>query len=354
MIENRNVRIVLSVVFTLIPAALITMLSAVMPVMDAPRWLLKDGSINMLYAVLPSVVMAVLDVIVLIVTERTNRDQNEKVKDIVYLLMPIISFASNFFYAAYAFDFTDNHEKLLVMLFAVMFIVIGNYLPKCKKNTTVGIKTKWALQNRRNWEATHRFCGSLWVIGGFLMFIFAFMPGNIGVYAFITITLILSFIPILYSYMFYRKQLKDGSFSKDRKTPKTSRGMQIFSAVIVAAVIVGVCILMFAGNIEYKFRNHYLTVEASFFADMELYYRDIDEMHLVDERVGGSRIMGLGTARLACGSFRNDELGNFTSYRYVGCDNAIVIRTTDGELIVLSARNEEATEKLYNDLLARI
>ena len=353
MANNRNARIVLSVIFTLIPAALVIMLSAFMPIQDAPKWMLRNDSINLLIAVVPSVLMAIANLIVLIVTEKTNKDQNEKIKDIVYLILPIISFAVNFFYAAYAFGFSDNHEKLMVILFAIMFIVIGNYLPKCKKNTTVGIKTKWALQNRRNWEATHRFCGSLWVIGGFLMFIFAFLPGNIGVYAFIIITLILAFIPFLYSYMFYRKQLKDGSYSKDKKSPKTSRGMQIFSGCIVAAVIIGVSILMFAGSIEYKFRNHYLTVEASFFSDMDLYYDEISEMRLVDEKVGGSRQFGLGTARLACGSYRNEELGDFTSYRYVGSNNAIIIVTKDGETIVLSAKSENATRKLYNDLLDR-
>ena len=354
MMEKRNVRTVLSVIFTLLPAALVLVLSAVMPVVDAPRWMLQDENINIILAVLPSIVLALIDIIVLLVTEKTNRDQNEKIKDITYLLMPIISFASNFFYAAYIFDFTDNHEKIMVLLFAIMFIVIGNYLPKCRKNTTVGIKTKWALQNKRNWEATHRFCGSLWVVGGFVMLIFAFLPGNIGVYAFITITLILAFIPFLYSYLFYRKQLKSGSYSKDSKSPGTSRGMQIFTAVILIAVVIGVCILMFAGSIEYKFRNHYLTVEASFFADMDLEYRDIEEMRLLDERVHGTRVMGLGTARLACGAFRNDVLGDFTSYRYVGCDNAILLRTRDGEILVFSGKTEEDTIKLYNELLNRL
>ena len=344
----------LSVIFTLVPAALLVMLSAVMPVVDAPRWMLQNEDLNLLLAVLPPVLMAVIDIIVLLVTERTNKDQSEKIKSIIYLLMPIISFSASFFYASFAFGFSDNNEKLMLMLFSVMFIVIGNYLPKCRKNTTVGIKTKWALQNKHNWEATHRFCGRLWVAGGFLMFIFAFLPGNIGVYAFVIITLILAFIPFIYSYMFYRKQLEDGSYVNDGKSPKTSMGMQVFSGVVVAAIIIAVCVLMFAGSIEYRFRNHYLSVEASFFADMNLNYRDIEEMYLVDGKVGGSRLMGLGTARLACGAFRNDELGNFTSYRYVGCDNAIVIRTKDGETIVLSGKDEDATIKLYDDLLLRL
>lgn len=45
-------------------------------------------------------------------------------------------------------------------------ILLGNYLPKIKRNYTFGCKTPWALDNDQNWRLTHRFGGVAMVIAG--------------------------------------------------------------------------------------------------------------------------------------------------------------------------------------------
>lgn len=47
------------------------------------------------------------------------------------------------------------------------FILLGNYMPKIKRNYTFGCKTPWALHDEWNWRLTHRFCGTAFVISGF-------------------------------------------------------------------------------------------------------------------------------------------------------------------------------------------
>ena len=37
----------------------------------------------------------------------------------------------------------------------LMFMVIGNYLPKVKQNNTIGIRVIWTLQDEENWNAAH-------------------------------------------------------------------------------------------------------------------------------------------------------------------------------------------------------
>ena len=37
---------------------------------------------------------------------------------------------------------------------SLLFIVIGNYLPKIKQNNTIGIRIVWTLQDEENWNAT--------------------------------------------------------------------------------------------------------------------------------------------------------------------------------------------------------
>ena len=38
----------------------------------------------------------------------------------------------------------------------LLFIGVGNYLPRVKQNYTLGIKTPWALADPENWRRTQR------------------------------------------------------------------------------------------------------------------------------------------------------------------------------------------------------
>ncbi|QSX07270.1 SdpI family protein [Sedimentibacter sp. zth1] len=95
--------------------------------------------------------------------------------------------------------------SLYVPLFvSIIFIVIGNYLPKIKQNYTMGIKLPWTLHSEENWNKTHHLAGYLWMIGGVLMVISCFI-GNISFPISIIVILMLVIIPIIYSYVLYKK-----------------------------------------------------------------------------------------------------------------------------------------------------
>lgn len=51
---------------------------------------------------------------------------------------------------------------------SLLFIVIGNYLPKIKQNNTIGIRIVWTLQDEENLNATHSFSGRIWGIRYFM------------------------------------------------------------------------------------------------------------------------------------------------------------------------------------------
>lgn len=52
-------------------------------------------------------------------------------------------------------------------LIGILFIIIGNYLPKCKPNRYMGIRLPWTFASEENWYKTHRFGGKVWVAAGF-------------------------------------------------------------------------------------------------------------------------------------------------------------------------------------------
>lgn len=51
----------------------------------------------------------------------------------------------------------------------LLFVIIGNYLPKIRKNWIAGIRTPWTLSDERVWDKTHRAAGLWFVIGGLVM-----------------------------------------------------------------------------------------------------------------------------------------------------------------------------------------
>ena len=61
------------------------------------------------------------------------------------------------------------------LIIGILFVAIGNYLPKCKQNYTVGIRLPWALSSEENWNRTHRFASWIWIFGGVVFIFNAFL-----------------------------------------------------------------------------------------------------------------------------------------------------------------------------------
>ncbi|GAB6926554.1 SdpI family protein [Paenibacillus sp. JCM 10914] len=95
-------------------------------------------------------------------------------------------------------------ETVVPALVGVLILVIGNYLPKSKQNYTIGIKLPWTLHSEDNWNKTHRFAGYLWMVGGLLMVILAFLNTQ-AFWGMIIMILVLVAAPTIYSLSLYKK-----------------------------------------------------------------------------------------------------------------------------------------------------
>lgn len=130
-------------------------------------------------------------------------DMNEKVKHILHWIIPVVSIFCSGSTLAIALGKDVNIAVICPMFMGVIFVALGNYLPKMTQSYTVGIKIPWTLNSEENWNKTHRLAGFLWVIGGIAMIIAgALGMGNIS---FIVIMIILVLIPVIYSYLLFRK-----------------------------------------------------------------------------------------------------------------------------------------------------
>jgi len=101
-------------------------------------------------------------------------------------------------------DFQIN--KFILPLIGTLFALMGNYMRSIKPNYFAGFRTPWTLENADNWRATHLLAGKLWVIGGFSCMIISLLaPAKIGWIVFTAITVIISIVPFVFSYRYYKK-----------------------------------------------------------------------------------------------------------------------------------------------------
>jgi uncharacterized membrane protein len=106
---------------------------------------------------------------------------------------------------------SGRHVPLLVvaqLLMGGLFIVLGNYSGKVRRNYFIGIRTPWTLASEEVWARTHRFGGWVFVIAGIALVALAWAPlegpaafpltllGVIGVAAVVV---------VVYSYVVYRE-----------------------------------------------------------------------------------------------------------------------------------------------------
>jgi uncharacterized membrane protein len=87
----------------------------------------------------------------------------------------------------------------------LLFIILGNYMPKVKANYFIGIRTPWTLANETVWARTHRFGGKVFFIGGGMLIVSVFMPSSIRGFLLISSIAFIAVVPIVYSYFAYKK-----------------------------------------------------------------------------------------------------------------------------------------------------
>lgn len=90
-------------------------------------------------------------------------------------------------------------EILSSAIVGIVIIACGNYMPKCKQNYTVGIKLPWTLNDEDNWNKTHRLAGYLWMAGGLVILVLAFI-NSYTIYVSLSIVAVLVVVPTVYSY----------------------------------------------------------------------------------------------------------------------------------------------------------
>ena len=120
-------------------------------------------------------------------------------------------------------------------------------------------------------------------------------------------------------------------------------------------LIFGIIVLILALIISFKPSNK---VRFSFGEDavdikttkysMNIPYDMIDSVALTDKPDMGKKAGGFTDDIVATGLWQNEAWGEYTACIEVATDNCIVINLTDGRIFVVSRRDNEETQKIFD------
>lgn len=191
---------VITTLITLLPIALGIALYDRLPEVVATHWNIHnrpDGWSSRAMAVfgIPCI-MAALN---LVCGGATDRLQSEGVPKRVLALcrwiIPVLSLilVPVMLYSAMGVSF--DMGRIVCSMLGIMFIIIGNYLPKCRRNGVVGIKIPWTLSSDENWDKTHRFAGFVWIVCGAAAIVGGWTKPVVAIVALVAMIL----LPVVYS-----------------------------------------------------------------------------------------------------------------------------------------------------------
>ena len=276
-------------------------------------------------------------------------------EDVMLWIIPIITLLYNGI--ARLVNMGADMENLFMAVIyygtGLLFMVIGNYLPKVKQNNTIGIRVVWSLMDEENWNATHRFSGKLWMASGILCMLCGLFGESMAALVVYSISIMAAaIISILYSYLFYKKKLATGEGLKIQYNTKKS----VIYLIIAISTIVFTIWTLFCGSIQVRCNDRDFNIEAKGWNDYTVEYSQIDSISYEEnvlQNNNGYRTNGLGNLKYAMGNFKNDIFGDYIRYTHASC-HSYVVMNIDGKILVVNGENDAETKEIYQRISEKV
>lgn len=131
-------------------------------------------------------------------------EQSPAMRRILLWVCPLVSVLCSTVTLGTALGGEMHVTTLVPTALGVLFLAMGNYMPKIRPNHTLGVRTPWTYASEENWRYTHRVTGFAWVIAGLLTLALSFLRLWNGITTTLLIVLAAG-VPIGASYLHYRR-----------------------------------------------------------------------------------------------------------------------------------------------------
>lgn len=147
----------------------------------------------------------------------------DKVYGIFLWICPVVSIFTALLVYSHALGHQMDIARWCMFLIGILYLVLGNYVPKLRPNKFSGVRVKWTFESKKNWEHTNRFSGWMMCILGMVFIIMAmtgfwnvFYNNEAAVYwisvVFVLLLMVSVGCTVLYSYLYYTKHKEDDDY----------------------------------------------------------------------------------------------------------------------------------------------
>ncbi|HYO47220.1 MAG TPA: SdpI family protein [Gemmatimonadota bacterium] len=96
--------------------------------------------------------------------------------------------------------------RAITVTIGLLFVGLGNYLPRIRSNWWIGIRTPWTLESEAVWRETHRVGGWTFVAAGLVLVVAGvFLPAGPREWVSGIALAVGVAVPLVYSYLAYRR-----------------------------------------------------------------------------------------------------------------------------------------------------
>ncbi|MDO4944197.1 MAG: SdpI family protein [Ruminococcus sp.] len=134
--------------------------------------------------------------------EREGEKVPKRARFVIRFIIPVLTVLLETVTIMFSLDRRIKVGTTIMIFLSLMMIILGNYLPKCRRNSTFGIKIPTTLKSDYVWDKTNRFAGRLYIAAGIIA-----IPLSIAEMFIPAVTILISsvIIPIGYSFIVTEK-----------------------------------------------------------------------------------------------------------------------------------------------------
>lgn len=148
------------------------------------------------------------------ITQATTRGENgtkyvsliSSLVNLLFLILTVLMIAQAYLYTHNDINVSNIVKRFLIPSCGLLFILLGNYLPKFKNNGIIGLRTTWSMHNDLCWYHSQRLGGiAFMLLGFFVILVLPFFDFGYQLILFLFSTLIVTSIATYGSYRIYLK-----------------------------------------------------------------------------------------------------------------------------------------------------
>lgn len=156
------------------------------------------------FVILMPAIMTLLQVFVCITSDMKmeNKEANRKATRVFKWIIPVICWVVYIMTINNALGIQTDIRKGACLIIGIVFIIAGNYIPKTKPNSMMGVRTMGTMTNETLWKTANRLMGYGFILAGILMLVSTFFKPIVSV---MVLLFIIAEITALHIYAYTKK-----------------------------------------------------------------------------------------------------------------------------------------------------